>query len=55
MTLKFTQNQNFTLSLGNKILEKPQGDQVEPPPAFLGFNIKKKFSKTLQICLLCLP
>ena len=41
--LKVTEKQNFTPSLEETFLEKPQGGQIEPLPAFLGS--KKRFDE----------
>ena len=39
--LKVKKKQGFTPSLVNTVSEKPQGDQIDPPPSLL--RIKKKF------------
>ena len=36
--LKVTKNHGFTLSLENAVLQKQQGGQTDPPPAFYGLK-----------------
>ena len=37
--LKVTKNQGFTLCLEDTTFKKPQGGQIDPPPAVLGLSI----------------
>ena len=52
ITLKFTKNQGFFLSLEHTLFKKPQGSQTDqPPPAVLGLNFVKILNFFVQRCL----
>ena len=45
ITLKVTKNQDFSFSLENVVLEKPQG-QLDPPPSLFRVKHLSKTSAT---------
>ena len=52
ITLKITKNQGFTLTLENAVLEKPQGDQIDPPAFLWSRRSFLKFGEEGQIMLI---